>query len=129
MRKARLLLADDHAIFLEGLARLLDAEFEVAGKAEDGRQMLKMTALLKPDVIVADISMPLLSGIEAVRQLRKKDCRTKVIFLSMHADVELASQALRLGASAYVLEHPRAGAGGPPTGSGGARHPRNCQYS
>ena len=105
MRKARLLLADDHAIFLEGLTRLLEPEFEVAGKAEDGRQMLEMSARLKPDVIVADISMPLLSGIEAVRQLRKKDCRTKVIFLSMHADIELASQALRLGASGYVLKH------------------------
>ena len=58
MRKARLLLADDHAIFLEGLTRLLEPEFEVAGKAEDGRQMLEMSARLKPDVIVADISMP-----------------------------------------------------------------------
>ena len=103
MRKPRLLLADDHTIFLEGLTRLLEPEFEVIGKAEDGRAMLQMTARLKPDVIVADISMPLLSGIEAVRQLRKKDSRTKVIFLSMHADVELASQALRLGASGYVL--------------------------
>ena len=105
MRKARLLLADDHAIFLEGLTRLLEPEFEVVGRAEDGRAMLKMTARLKPDMIVADISMPLLSGIEAVRQLRKKDSRTKVIILSMHSDVELASEAIRLGASGYVLKH------------------------
>jgi DNA-binding NarL/FixJ family response regulator len=105
MRKPRLLLADDHAIILEGLTRLLEPEFEVIGKAEDGRAMLEMSARLKPDVIIADISMPLLSGIEAVRQLRKKDSRTKVIFLSMHSDVELASQALRLGASGYVLKH------------------------
>ena len=105
MRKARLLLADDHAIILDGLTRLLEPEFEVVGKAEDGRAMLEMSARLKPDVIIADISMPLLSGIEAVRQLRKKDSRTKVIILSMHADVELASEALRLGASGYVLKH------------------------
>jgi DNA-binding NarL/FixJ family response regulator len=105
MRKPRLLLADDHAIFLEGLTRLLEPEFEVVGKAEDGRAMLEMSARVKPDVIIADISMPLLSGIEAVRQLRKKDSRTKVIFLSMHSDVELASQAVRLGASGYVLKH------------------------
>ena len=105
MPKPRLLLADDHAIILEGLTRLLEPEFEVIGKVEDGRALLKMSATLKPDVIIADISMPLLSGIEAVRQLRKKDCKTKVIFLSMHADVELASQALRLGASGYVLKH------------------------
>ena len=70
MRKARLLLADDHAIILDGLTRLLEPEFEVVGKAEDGRAMLEMSARLKPDVIIADISMPLLSGIEAVRQLR-----------------------------------------------------------
>ena len=105
MRKARLLLADDHAIFLEGLTRLLEPEFEVIGKAEDGRAMLEMSARLKPDVIIADISMPLLSGIEAVRQLRRRDSRTKVIFLSMHSDVELASEAIRLGASGYVLKH------------------------
>ena len=90
---------------LDGLQRLLEEEFEVIGKAEDGRAMLEMSARLKPDVIIADISMPLLSGIEAVRQLRKKDSRTKVIFLSMHSDVELASQAIRLGASGYVVKH------------------------
>ena len=105
MRKPRLLLGDDHAIVLEGLTRLLEPEFEVVGKAQDGRAMLEMSARLKPDVIIADISMPVLSGIEAVRQLMRKDSRTKVIFLSMHSDVELASQALRLGASGYVLKH------------------------
>jgi len=105
MRKPRLLLADDHAMILEGLTRLLEPEFEVIGKVEDGRALLKMSATLRPDVIVADISMPLLSGIEAVRQLRRKDSRTKVIILSMHVDVELASEAIRLGASGYVLKH------------------------
>jgi len=84
---------------------LLEPEFEVVGKVGDGRAMLDMAAKLKPDVIVADVSMPLLSGIEAVRQLKRKDSRVKVIFLSMHSDVELGSEALRAGASGYVLKH------------------------
>jgi DNA-binding NarL/FixJ family response regulator len=105
MRKPRLLLADDHAIVLEGLSRLLEPEFEVVGKAGDGRAMLEIAARLKPDVIIVDVSMPLLSGIEAVRQLKRKDARVKVIVLSMHSDVELGSEALRAGASGYVLKH------------------------
>ena len=105
MRKPRLLLADDHAIVLEGLSRLLQPEFEVVGKAGDGRGLLKMAAELKPDVIVVDVSMPLLSGIEAVRQLKRRGSRIKVIFLSMHSEVELAIEALRVGASGYVLKH------------------------
>ena len=105
MRKFRLLLADDHAIVLDGLSRLLEPEFEVVGKTGDGRTMLEMAAKLKPDVVIADVSMPLLSGIEAVRQLKKKDARVKVIVLSMHSDVELAIEALRAGASGYVLKH------------------------
>ena len=89
MGRPRLLLADDHTIVLEGLTRLLEPEYEVVGKVGDGRAMLEMAAKLKPDIIIADISMPLLSGMEAVRQLKKKDCRSKVIILSMHADVDL----------------------------------------
>jgi len=105
MRRPRLLLADDHAIVLEGLTRLLGPEFEVVGRVGDGRALLERAAKLKPDVVIADISMPLLSGIEAVRQLRRKDPRVKVIILSMHSDVELATEALRAGASGYVLKH------------------------
>jgi DNA-binding NarL/FixJ family response regulator len=105
MRKPRLLLADDHTMVLEGLTRLLEPEFEVVGKALDGRAMLEMALKLKPDVIIVDVSMPLLSGIEAVRQLKPRDARVKVIFLSMHSDVELGSEALRAGASGYVLKH------------------------
>jgi len=105
MGKPKLLLADDHTIVLEGLARLLEPEFEVVGKAGDGRELVAMAARLHPDVIIADISMPLLSGIEAVRQLKKKDSLSKIIFLSMHADVELGKEALRVGASGYVLKN------------------------
>ncbi len=105
MPKPRLLLADDHTIVLDGLTRLLEPEFEVVGKVGDGRAMLDLAAKLNPDVIIADISMPLLSGMEAVRQLKEKDSRSKVIILSMHADLELAREALCLGASGYVLKH------------------------
>jgi DNA-binding NarL/FixJ family response regulator len=103
--KAKILLADDHAIVLDGLTRLLEPEFEVVGRAGDGRAMLDLAAQLKPDVIIADVSMPLLNGIEALRQLKEKGSRAKVVFLSMHADVELAVEALRVGASGYVLKH------------------------
>jgi DNA-binding NarL/FixJ family response regulator len=105
MRRPKLLLADDHAMVLEGLTRLLEPDFEVVGKAGDGRALLQKAAKLNPDVVIADISMPLLSGIEAVRQLKRKDSRVKVIVLSMHSDVELATEALRSGASGYVLKH------------------------
>ena len=105
MRRPRLLLADDHAIVLEGLSRLLEPEFEVMGTVGDGRALVEMAAKLKPDVIIVDVSMPLMSGIEAVRQLKRKAPWVKVIFLSMHSDVELATEAIRLGASGYVVKH------------------------
>ena len=72
MNKARLLIADDHKIFVEGLKRLLTAEFDIAGVVEDGRELVAAAEKLRPDVIVADISMPMLNGIEAVRQIKKK---------------------------------------------------------
>ena len=105
MQKPRILLVDDHAIVLDGLTRLLEPDFQVVGKAVDGRAMLEMADALNPDIIVSDISMPLLNGIEAMRLLKERGSRAKVLFLSMHADVELASAALRAGASGYVLKH------------------------
>jgi CheY-like chemotaxis protein len=71
MSRPRILIADDHRIILEGLKRLLEAEFEVAGIVEDGRELLKAAARLRPDVIVADISMPNINGLEAVRQIHQ----------------------------------------------------------
>jgi DNA-binding NarL/FixJ family response regulator len=105
MQKARILLADDHTIVLEGLTRLLEPEFEVVGKAADGRAMLEMAAKLVPEVIIADVFMPLLSGLEALRQLKKRDCKAKVIFLSMHAEMGMVEEALRIGASGYLLKN------------------------
>ncbi len=105
MRKTRILLADDHQIVLEGLKNLLEPEFEIVGTVEDGRALVSQAQKLHPDVIVVDISMPLLNGIEAVRQIKKIDERSKIIFLTMHPDVTYAASAFDAGASGYVLKN------------------------
>ncbi len=105
MKRPRVLLADDHKIIVEGLRSLLQSEFELVGTVEDGRAMVAAAEKLKPDVIVADISMPLLNGIEAAQQLRKANVQAKIIFLTMHPDVTYATRALEAGASGYVLKH------------------------
>ncbi len=104
MRRPRVLLADDHKIVAEGIRSLLEPEFELVGIVEDGRALVAAAQKLNPDVIVADISMPLLNGIEAARQLKKGSSRAKIVFLTMHPDVMYATRALEAGASAYVLK-------------------------
>ncbi len=105
MKRARVLLADDHKIITEGLRSLLEPEFELAGTVEDGRALVAAAQELNPDVVVVDISMPLLNGIEAVRQLKKAGSRAKVIFLTMHPDATYATRAFEAGASGFVLKH------------------------
>ena len=105
MKRPRVLLADDHKIVVEGLRSLLEAEFELVGTVEDGRALVAAAAELRPDVIVADISMPLLNGIEAARQIKKADSGAKIVFLTMHPDVTYATRAFEAGASGYVLKH------------------------
>ena len=105
MKRPRVLLGDDHAIILDGLRRILEPHFEVVGSAPDGRALVAAAQELRPDVIVADISMPLLNGIEAARQLRKLESRAKIVFLTMHPDVAYAAEAFRAGASGYVLKN------------------------
>ena len=105
MNRPRVLLADDHKIVLEGLKNLLEPEFELVGAVEDGRALLDAAGNLHPDVIVTDISMPLLNGIEAARQIKKISPNVKVIFLTMHPDASYAAEALEAGASGYVLKH------------------------
>ena len=105
MSKIRVLLADDHQIFLEGLKGLLEPEFDLVGTVEDGRTLVKEAQRLRPDVIVTDISMPLLNGIEAVRQIKKSNHQIKVIFLTMHPDMSFASLAFEVGASGYVIKN------------------------
>ncbi len=105
MNKPRVLLADDHKIVLEGLRGILEDEFELVGTVEDGRALVAAAQELNPDVIVADVSMPLLNGIEAAQQLKKANSRAKFIFLTMHPDAHYATRALEAGASGYVLKH------------------------
>jgi DNA-binding NarL/FixJ family response regulator len=105
MKRARVLLADDHKIVLEGLKSLLEPEFELVGAVEDGRALVAAAERLQPDVIVADISMPMLNGIEAVRHLQKAGVQSKVVFLTMHPDVTYAASAFEAGALGFVLKH------------------------
>lgn len=101
----RILLADDHEVVLEGLRRILDRpEFQVVGAVKDGRTLVDAARKLKPDVIVADISMPLLNGVEATRQITKADPKAKIIFLSMHPEIVYAVEAMTAGGAGYVLK-------------------------
>lgn len=105
MKKDRILLADDHRMLAEALKTMLEDHFEAVGIVEDGRALVAAAEKLKPDVIVADISMPLLNGIEAVKQIKKDQRDVKIVFLTMHPDVTYAASALEAGASGYVLKH------------------------
>lgn len=104
MTRPRVLLADDHTIVTEGLKSILEPEFELVGTVEDGRAMLLAAEELQPDVIIADITMPSLNGLDAVRQLKRKNGKAKVVFLTMHSDADLATEAFRAGASGYLLK-------------------------
>ena len=107
MKKVRVLVADDHKIVAEGLRSLLEPEYELAGIVEDGRALIKAAVEMVPDVIVADISMSRLNGIEAARQIKKQEPNIKIVFLTMHQDVTYAARAFEAGASGYVLKHLR----------------------
>jgi DNA-binding NarL/FixJ family response regulator len=104
VRKATVLLAEDHAIVAEGIRNLLEDEFELVGTVADGLALIKAAKQLRPDVIVADISIPLLNGLDAARQLRAEQVRSKIVFLTMHGEALLAKEAFRAGASAYLLK-------------------------
>lgn len=106
MKRLRLLLADDHDIVIEGLRRVLDhPDFEIVGVVNDGRSLLRAAQDIQPDIIITDVTMPLLNGIEAVAQIRKNNQAVKIIFLTMHPDVTFATEALAAGASGYVLKN------------------------
>ena len=104
MRALRVLLADDHAIVLEGLRHILEPDFEIVGEVADGRALVAVALTFRPEIIITAISMPLLNGIEAARQIRKINQRVKIIFLTMHADPIYAVEALEAGGSAYILK-------------------------
>ena len=105
MSRVRVLLADDHRIVAEGLKSLLVAEFDLIGVVEDGQALVERAKALNPDVIVADITMPHLNGIEALEELKKFNSDARVVFLTMHRDVAYARRALDAGAFGYVLKH------------------------
>lgn len=105
LKRPRVLLADDHRIVAEGLKSLLTTDFELVGVVEDGRALIEAANKLKPEVIVADITMPRLNGIDALAQLKKENPGIKVVFLTMHQEAVYARRALEAGASGFVLKH------------------------
>src|SRR5882762_3192248 len=104
MNRTRVLLADDHVMLMDSLVPLVRQQFEIIGIAHDGRVMVDMAKEHRPDVIVTDISMPHLNGIDAARILRKEGIGARILFLSMHADLPLVEEAFRAGASGYVTK-------------------------
>lgn len=106
MNRIRVLLADDHTILRDGIRALLEdqADMEVVGEAEDGLATVKMVAKLKPDIVVMDIAMPLLNGLEATRQIQRDFPQVKVLILTMHENEEYIRQVLAAGALGYVLK-------------------------
>lgn len=104
MKYPRVMLADDHTILLEAFKKLLEGKCEVVGAVSDGRALLKAAPALRPDVVVADIGMPLLNGLEAGHQLKEMLPGVKLVFLTMNEDPDLAVEAMSRGASAYLLK-------------------------
>lgn len=105
MQPVRILLADDHTLFLDGMRKLLENDFEIVGTAANGRELIDAAEALHPDVILLDISMPLLNGIDAARQLRQRGTKAKLLFVTMHSGADYVKEAFRAGASGYVLKH------------------------
>jgi DNA-binding NarL/FixJ family response regulator len=104
MGKTRILLADDHTMMCAGLTKLLEPDYDVVGSVEDGLALLKAVDELKPEVVLLDIAMPLLNGLDAARELKKRMPQVKLIFLTMESDCCVAAEAFRTGAVAYLLK-------------------------
>lgn len=103
--RPRVLLADDHRLLAEALKSLLAGEFELVGVVEDGRALLEAVRRLEPDVVISDITMPALNGIDALVELRREGRQVPVIFLTMHRDASFARRAMAAGAAGFVLKH------------------------
>jgi DNA-binding NarL/FixJ family response regulator len=104
MTRPRILMADDHLMLLEAFKAMLQPDFDVVGTVTDGRALLEEFARLNPDVVLLDVAMPLLNGLDAGRQLKAQRRSVKLVYLTMNPDPDLAGEALRLGASGYVLK-------------------------
>jgi DNA-binding NarL/FixJ family response regulator len=105
MARVRILLADDHTLFSNLLRDLLEPEYEVVGSVSDGRELLKAADSLRPDVVLVDIGMPSLNGLDAGRRLKQANPRVKLIYLTMNNNIEYAREALQAGASAFILKN------------------------
>jgi DNA-binding NarL/FixJ family response regulator len=104
MSKPRIIIADDHTMLVEALEKLVSPECEVVAKVADGRALLQAVAELHPDVVVLDLSMPLLNGLDAARQIKQTHPSVRLVFVTMNEDPELAAQAFRMGGAAYLLK-------------------------
>ncbi len=104
-RRATILIADDHTILAEGLVSLLKDKFDVVGTVADGNLLIEAAERLRPDVIIADINMPSTSGLEALTRLKKRGIDSKFIILTMQGEAEIATRAMRAGASGFLLKH------------------------
>jgi DNA-binding NarL/FixJ family response regulator len=105
MTRPRVLLADDHRLLRETFAQVLEPECEVVGAVADGRAVLTEAVRLQPDIVVLDVAMPLLNGLDAARQLRQILPKVKMIFLTMNEDPDIAAEAFRVGASGFLLKN------------------------
>lgn len=105
MIRRRVLLADPHQILLEGLQTILEPTCEVVGAVTDGKALIEAAQRFEPDVVVTELMLPLLNGIDAIRQLKKSDLHVKILVLTMHDDVAYRAQAFEAGAVGYVLKH------------------------
>jgi DNA-binding NarL/FixJ family response regulator len=101
----KVVLADDHTIVTEGLKALLEPEFQIVAKVDNGRAAIKAVRNFIPDVVILDISMPLLNGIDTAREIRKFDPKIKIVFLTMHTELAYVQEAFDAGASGYVIKH------------------------
>jgi DNA-binding NarL/FixJ family response regulator len=104
-KRYKILLADDHAVVRQGLQTLLQQDFDIVGAVRDGRTLVREAERLAPDLVLIDITMPMLNGIEATLQLQKRSPRIKIVVLTMHSDATYAAEVLRAGASAYLLKN------------------------
>ena len=109
MKKPRVVLADDHLLLLDAFERLLEDAYEIVGKAADGRELVRTALELKPDAVVADMSMPELNGLEAARQILARLPGTRIVLLTVHEDEVLAADALRAGVSGFVVKRSAVG--------------------